>query len=212
MIDHPANSLPRGLLIFGFGGHARSVADVAVAAGIGELCFVDPAVREGEHFLGFPAKSAWESPLPDGWAVFPASGDNRLRQKQCTLFDAAGWQIATVIAPNATTGMGCTIGRGTFIGHHAHVGPAADIGQGCIINTGAIVDHESSVGEFSHVSVNATIAGRSRVGRFNMIGAGATVIDYIEVTDEVVVGAGALVRRSIAEPGVYVGSPVKKLR
>lgn len=203
---------PHGLLIFGFGGHARSVADVAVAAGVTALRFVDSAVRDGEVFLGFPAVSAWEESVPAGWQVFPACGDNRQRQRQCARFMEAGWPLATLIAPSATAGIGCVIGPGCFIGHHAHIGPAARIGQGCIINTGAIVDHESSVGDFSHVSVNATIAGRSHVGRFAMIGAGATVVDYMEIGDEVTVGAGGLVRHAIVEPGVYVGVPVRKLR
>jgi sugar O-acyltransferase (sialic acid O-acetyltransferase NeuD family) len=212
MPSAPVSNAIRGLLVFGFGGHARSVADVAVAAGINEICFVDEKAREGESFLGFPVVKTWSPPIPEGWGVFPASGDNRLRQQQCASFDAFGLPVVTLIAPNATIGIGSSIGPGCFIAHHAHIGPAARIDKGCIINTGAIVDHESSVGEFSHVSVNATIAGRSHVGRLTMIGAGATVIDYIEIADEVIVGAGCLVRHSINAAGVYVGMPVKKLR
>ena len=35
--------IPNGLLILGFGGHARSVGDVAIDLGISALIFVDAA-------------------------------------------------------------------------------------------------------------------------------------------------------------------------
>lgn len=200
-----------GLLIFAFGGHARSVADVALAMGVEALCFVDNKAREGETFMGFPVVAEWDAALPDGWSVFSAMGDNKRRQKQCKLINSAGWPLATLVAPSATVGVGSIIGPGCLIGHHAHVGPAAKIGMGCIINTGAIVEHECVVADFAHISVNATVAGRSRVGRFSMIGAGATVIDNVEVAEDVLVGAGGLVLRSIQAPGVYVGTPIHKL-
>jgi UDP-N-acetylbacillosamine N-acetyltransferase len=39
-----------GLLILGFGGHARSVADVAIASGITQLCFIDANAKPNESF------------------------------------------------------------------------------------------------------------------------------------------------------------------
>lgn len=203
---------PAGLVIFGFGGHARSVADVALAAGISKLLFVDANARQGESFQGFEVLAAWDRPMPEGWAVFSASGNGDTRQRQIGEFRQAGLPIATLIAPNATLGVGSRIGEGTFIARSSHVGPAATIGEGCIVNTGAIVEHECAIGDYTHISVNATIAGRSRIGNFCMIGAGVTVIDSVTVCDRVVVGAGGLVQRSIATVGTYVGVPARILR
>jgi acetyltransferase-like isoleucine patch superfamily enzyme len=67
------------------------------------------------------------------------------------------------------------------------------------------------IGDFTHVSVNATVAGRSRIGRFGMVGAGATIIDGVEIVDHVTIGAGAVVIRSLRQPGVYVGIPVREI-
>ena len=44
------------LALLGFGGHARSVADVALTAGFDRLLFVDENVQRGESFLGFPVQ------------------------------------------------------------------------------------------------------------------------------------------------------------
>lgn len=205
------NNKARGLLIFGFGGHARSVADIAIASGVSDFCFVDANAREGESFLGFPVIKKWEGDLPEGWQAFAATGDGVRRQQYCEQIKALGWPLATLIAPTATVGVGSTIGEGGLIAHQGHVGPMATLGAGCIVNTCAVIEHECSIGDFTHVSVNATVAGRCHVGRNAMVGAGAVVIDGISIADDVIVGAGAAVVRNIDEPGVYVGVPARRL-
>jgi UDP-N-acetylbacillosamine N-acetyltransferase len=201
----------RGLIVLGFGGHARSVAAVALANGVGALVFVDDNAKSGEAFEGFPATSNFDGVFPSEWACMPAAGDNCLRREQIARARHLGWPLAKVIAKDATVDVGAKIGPGSFVGHHAHIGPSADIGEGCIVNTGAIVEHESLVGDFSHVSVNAVVAGRSRLGRLVFLGASATVIDGVSVADDVVIGAGAVVVDSISSPGIYVGCPAKQI-
>lgn len=198
-----------GLLILGFGGHARSVADVALDAGIPELCFVDENARLNERFAGFEVLTEWVGNLPEGWAVIPASGDNIKRQSQLDFAVEQGWPVASLVANTATMGVGSTLGAGCFIARHAHIGPMASVGRGCIVNTGAIIEHECSIGEYTHVSIRACVAGRSHVGRYCFIGAGATVIDGVRVTDHVVLGAGACAHRSLELPGTYVGVPAR---
>lgn len=200
------------LLILGFGGHARSVADIALSCGYKELLFLDTNAQQGENFLGHPVVPQLEEQLYTELAAFPAAGDNLIRQEQCRRIRSLGRMPATLISPQASIGRGAVISPGCLVGHHAHVGPMSRIGEGCIINTGAIVEHESTVGDFSHVSVNATIAGRTQLGSLAMLGAGATIIDGLSVCDRVTIGAGAMVHRSINIAGTYVGVPAKRVR
>ena len=198
------------LIILGFGGHARSVADVALACGYLDLLFVDSNAVPGESFLGYPVVQEFGH-LDDSWCdAFAASGDGRQRREQCLTIARAGLQLVTLIAPSASVGAGSVIGPGCTVGHHAHIGPMAKIGRACIINTGAVVEHESRVGGYAHVSVNSTIAGRSELGAFSMLGAGATITDKVKVAGNVVVGAGAAVVASIESAGTYVGVPARK--
>jgi UDP-N-acetylbacillosamine N-acetyltransferase len=201
----------KGLLILGFGGHARSIADVALAVGITELLFVDANAREGEDFLGHRVVREYAGKLPESWACLPAVGDNEWRQKQFANALESGWPLATLIAPGATLGAGATIGEGSFVARHAHVGPMARVGKGAIINTGAAIEHDCVVSDFVHVSVNATLAGRSRLGDFVFLGAGGTVIDSVEVGSHITIGAGGVVVDSITSPGTYVGVPARRL-
>lgn len=204
-------STGRGLLILGFGGHARSVADVALAAGYKDLMFLDDNAKDGETFLGFPVLRDFAGALPNGWDSFSAAGDNKKRQEQITRIKRMDWPLASLISPHATVGYGAQIAEGCLVAHHAHVGPDAQVGAGCIINTSAVIEHECRVGSFSHISVNATIAGRAFIGEKVFIGAGAVVVDGISICDDVVVGAGGVVIADIPYSGIYVGVPVRML-
>jgi len=199
----------RRLLILGCGGHARSMADVALAAGYAELLFVDAQARPGETLLGFPVHKGLPERLPATWECLPGSGDGHHRAKQMEQLDALGWPVATLISPLASIGAHSHIGRGSVVAHHAHIGPQAHIGMGCIINTAAVVEHDCQVGDYTHVSVHATLAGASRIGSFCMLGAGATVIDRVAIADDICIGAGGVVIAAITRPGTYVGAPAR---
>jgi UDP-N-acetylbacillosamine N-acetyltransferase len=205
-------AVPRGLVVLGFGGHARSVADIALTLGIAKLIFVDETAATSESLWGFPVRKAFDDELPDGWQSFAASGDNQGRHAQVTTICERSWPLATLVAPTATIGTQASISAGCFIGHHAHIGPLSSIGTGCIINSGAIVDHECRIGDYTHVSVNSSVAGRCRLGSFVFLGAGAVVIDKVNIADSITVGAGGVVIEPLLEPGVYAGAPARRVK
>lgn len=203
--------IPRGMLVLGFGGHARSVADVATDCGIAELLFVDDKAREGESFAGFRVLREWPDTLPQGWSALPASGNAALRRSSARLATERGFPLMTLVSRNAYVARGALIGRGSFVAHGAHIGPCVRIGEGCIINTHAVVEHECVVGDFTHVSVNSTVAGRCNVGTDTFLGAGSTIIDGVRVADHIVVGAGAVVAEDLLQAGTYVGVPARRI-
>ena len=202
---------PHNLVILGFGGHARSIADVALDLAIPDLMFVEATALAGENFLGFPILTDIPNPLSVGWEVFPAAGGNAARQRQIERAAAQSLPMSCLVSQRAYVGKGATIQPGSFVAHHAHLGPMTAVGRGTIINTAAVVDHDSRIGDFTHISVNTTIAGRCRIGDLVFVGAGATVIDGIRIVDRVTIGAGSTVIDDIGEPGIYVGSPARLL-
>lgn len=201
-----------GLLICGFGGHARSVTDVAIATGVQRFVFVDSSARDGETFLDFDVRREFPELLPAGWQCFAAAGDNRKRQLQVDFILARRWPLATVVSPTSTVGAGAAIAEGCFLAHHSHVGPLATVGRSCILNTGSIVEHDCRVGDYSHISVNATVAGACTLGSFVFMGAGSVVKDDCAVTDDVICGAGTVVIQSLLVGGTYVGAPARMVR
>jgi UDP-N-acetylbacillosamine N-acetyltransferase len=201
----------RGLIVLGCGGHARSVADIALDAGVESLLFVDASAGDDESIAGFPVARAWPQSIGEGWAAMPASGAAQSRRAAVDAIRERGVTLATLISRRAYVGRSAIVGPGTLVAHGAHVGPFARIGEGVILNTSSLVDHESVVGDYTHVAVHATIAGRCRVGSDAMIGAGAVLIDNVAIGDGVTIGAGGVVVADLSARGVYVGVPVRAL-
>src|SRR5262249_2725087 len=89
--DASCNGCP-GLVLFGCGGHARSVAAVALLAGFDRLLFVDENAQTRESLLGFPVQP--QAPEPsDDWICTPCAGDNQRRKTRFQEIAAAGWRI-----------------------------------------------------------------------------------------------------------------------
>src|SRR5262245_31495609 len=124
------------LIIYGCGGHSRSVADVILSNDPNcQLVFVDEHARPGETIFAFKAITAVDE---RGAGCIVAIGDNELRRKQFLTLRTA--DIATVVSNRAYVGRDAVIGRGAFIAHGAHLGPLVRIGANTIVNTNATVD------------------------------------------------------------------------
>ncbi|CAN5305294.1 acetyltransferase [soil metagenome] len=203
-------------IIYGCGGHSRSVADVALANGYTQLYFIDPQAQVGETIFGQPVLAQLsEMQLSNHlYHTIIALGNNFNRAKKFDELKISKipQSIITLISSRAYVGKGAQISMGTFVAHGAHVGPLSYIAENSIINTNCLIEHEVTIGSHTHISINSTVAGRCKIGNFVMLGAGATVIDGIEICDQVVIGAGATVVEDIVEPGTYVGVPAKKLQ
>jgi sugar O-acyltransferase (sialic acid O-acetyltransferase NeuD family) len=195
------------ILIFGCGGHSRSVASVLLASDASaDLVFVDPRARPGEKIYGFAVVS--DPPLEESRYFF-ALGDNSARKEQYDKIGAA--RLISIVSSHACIGHEVRFGKGLFIGNFCHIGPEVAIGDNTIINNGAFIEHEVSIGSHSHVAPNATISGRCQMGDLVFIGVGAVVKDGIKICSNVTVGAGAVVVKDIVEPGTYIGCPAKKV-
>jgi UDP-N-acetylbacillosamine N-acetyltransferase len=194
------------IVIYGCGGHARSVADVLLSAyPAAELVFVDPAAREGERLFGFAVCRRY--PRTDEPFVVAIGNNMERKIRLCELGDAG---LVSVISPLAYIGRDASIGPGCFLGNFSHIGPLAVVGRNTIVNTGVVVEHEVTIGEHCHIGPDATISGRCQLGELVFVGAGTTVKDYVSICPNVTIGAGATVVSNIVESGTYVGTPARK--
>lgn len=194
------DSLEEPLYILGCGGHARSVAEVAVYNDKNiKIVFVDDNAKENETIFGFPVIKELPAHAKN---IFAAVGDNALRKKF-----AEQYQLITIVSKSAITGINAILGKGVFVGHKAYVGPEAVIGDGTIVNTGAVIEHETKIGAFCHIAPNAVVCGRAVIGDNVFIGAGSSVVDSVNICADCCIGAGSVVIASLHEQGVYAGTP-----
>ena len=197
------------LIVFGCGGHARSVLDIlSYNQAVNDIVLVDENARENESIMGWPVVKSYCVKSDD--LVFSERGNHEQRKNILECFDYCQW--FTVISKQAYVAGSAEIKKGTMVAHRAHLGPEAQVGRGSIINTGSIVEHESVIGDYVHVAPGSVVCGRSRIGNYVMLGAGSTVIDRISICDNVIIGAGSVVVMDITDPGTYVGAPAHKIK
>lgn len=199
------DSRPTSIALYGAGGHALVVADIARALGLRVEALVDDN----------PALTAF-GPLPvrhsaDGLRrIIVSIGDNRIRRLIARRLGPS--RIATaLIHPAATVSPTATIGPGSVVMAGAVVEADATVGSHCIINTGATVNHQCRLADYVHISPGATLCGNVSVGAGAWIGAGATVIPGITIGEGARVGAGATVIRPVAAGTTVAGTPARPL-
>lgn len=210
----------RRLLIWGAGGHAKVVADVARASGWEVVAFLDDDVsRQGQLFYGArirPRDAFMRNSAPDAGAeieqVFVAIGDNAIRERCLATMQASGRSIPALIDPSARISPTAQLGPGTIVMAGAIVQADTQIGFGGIINTGASVDHDCIVGNCVHVAPGARLTGNVTVGDRSLIGAGSVVIPQVQIAADNTIGAGAAVVRDTKPGQVLVGVPAGPLR
>ena len=99
-----------------------------------------------------------------------------------------------------------------MIMEQALVNSCSSVGVNSIVNSGSIVEHDVCVGAHTHVSTRAVINGGSIIGKRCLIGSGAIVLQNVRIGDDVTLGAGATAVKDIVEPGVWVGTPARRIK
>lgn len=188
------------LYIYGNGGHAKVVADIARANGYDNLIFLDDN-----------SDMKFNSNLPKH-SIIIAIGNTLIRQKLQNLVLSSGFELITLIHPTAVIGSDVTIGNGSVVMPGAIINAKSTIGNGVIINSGAIIEHECTIGDFAHICPGVAIAGGSLVGERSWIGIGSSVIQNITIKPDITIGAGSVVVKDILEGSLAYGNPCRVVK
>ncbi|MGP1560944.1 MAG: NeuD/PglB/VioB family sugar acetyltransferase [Helicobacteraceae bacterium] len=196
----------KDLYIYGTGGHAKVVFDIASALGYNVCAFLDDA-KTGE-FLG--RRIVDLSALSDGANVFVAIGDNKIRWQKFASLKAAGFALPSLIHPSAVVSSSASIGAGTCLMPLVVVNFGASIGAACILNTACVVEHDCRVGDFTHIAGRAYLAGAVSVGAGSFLGLASGAIQSVKIAPGVTLAAGAIAVRDLTQAGgIYKGIPAK---
>lgn len=195
------------LVVFGCGGHARSVLDVVLFnKDFRKIVFVDECAEENEKILDFDVLKSREVGEE---AVFVALGDNKKRAELCQKYYK---NLVSIISKNAYMGESIEVGKGVFVAHGAHIGVFSKIEDFALINTNASLDHGCLVQKASSVAPCATLCGKVSIGQNCLVGAGATIVEDKKIADNTIVGAGAVVVCDILQSGTYAGTPARRIK
>jgi len=200
------------LLIVGAGGHGRVVADIAkLSAKYDQIAFIDDADIQYSGGLQVMGKMADVDQWLNESEFFVAIGNNQARRHILSTLENKGARISTLLHPAAVISSDVKIEVGSVIMANSVINSGSWIGKGVIVNTAATVDHDNQIQDYVHISPGAHLAGSVQIGEMTWIGIGAVVSNNVSICGGCTIGAGAVVIGNIAQQGIYVGIPARRI-
>ena len=188
------------IILIGFGGHARSVADCIERQKRYRIAgYTEKEKKETRYsYLGTDdmLPELYYSGIHYAFVCVGYLGKGNIRNELYARLKNIGFKLPIIIDPSAIVSDTAQIGEGTFIGKDAVINAEAKIRKMAIINTKVLIEHECMVGDFSHIAVGAVLCGQVTVGRETLVGANATVIQGVNVPAHAIVAAGETIRRN----------------
>ena len=192
--------------IIGAGGFAREIK-----AHIGDStikCFVDDQFWKPNDEYIFPLSDF----DPNEYEVVVAIGDPKDRfdtvqrlPKETKYFtfihpssQVLGYDVQ--IEEGSIICAGCILTTNIKIGKHAH------------LNLQTTIGHDCEIGDFFTTAPGAKISGNCTIGECVYVGTNASIKEKLSIHSSVKIGLNSGVVKHIEEPGIYVGTPAKKIK
>jgi sugar O-acyltransferase (sialic acid O-acetyltransferase NeuD family) len=198
------------LVIYGGGGHAKSLIDLIRAESkyqivgilddsmpVGSLVLDVPVLGNGTMLVDLRRKRV-------GLAVNAVGGIGSItpRLQVYERLKLAGFRCPSVIHPRAYVEPTASVGEGAQLFFNAYVGSETKIGFGCIVNTGAILSHDCLLGDFVNISPGAILAGAVTIKERALVGMGVTINLNVIVGAGARVGNSAVIKADVPENGI----------
>lgn len=204
---------PHGrLIVLGAGGHARAVADLAVACGFTILGFTDrPGAVARADVVGDDdrALALVRAGQADGVVIGIGNASLARRSELYRLVAEAALPRPSLVHPRAVVSPSCRVGDGTVVFAGSVLGACVEIGENVVVHSGVIAEHDCRVADHAYLSPGVVLSGSVTVETNAFLGAGAVVLPGVTIGTHAVVGAGAVVLGDVQSGVTVVGSPAR---
>ncbi len=208
-----ANRL-RPLVIFVAGGHAVSVANVALSAGYQVRYFIDKE-KSGSELLGYRIIGDLNQLAGiEAFSFAIAVGDNAMRERMHKEIIAKRENLHFPALVHSTAVVSCfsEIMDGVVVMPKAVIGPNSKVGKFCVINTQASIDHDCVMFDYSSLAPGALTGGNVQIGLRSAISIGAIIKNGLKVGDDSILGANSYLNKDLPNNQVAYGTPAKIIR
>ncbi len=201
----PAIFEDNNLIVFGGGGHGKSVIELIRAAGVYRIAgVVDDGLATGATVLDLPVLGGkailgklYQRGARLAINAVGGIGNLKMRLNVFEALEAAGFTCPTIVHPRAFIEASARLSAGVQVFPQAYVGSSTQVGFGTIINSGVIVSHDCKLGEFTNLSPGAILAGAVHIGNRSLVGMGVTVNLEVKVGEGARIGNGATVKSDV---------------
>mgnify|MGYP003968301479 CR=1 FL=1 len=190
------------LALFGYGGHAREVA-----------CQIN---QEVTFFVDDQYANDITKPIsefnPEEYLMMVAVADSHDRK---TIIDKLPKETkySTFIHPSVQImDDNIEVGEGSFIGANSILTTNIKLGKHTLLNRGNHIGHDCFIGDYFSAMPNAVVGGNVWIGNKVYLGSCSNIKEKIKIVDNVTIGMNVGVVSDITEPGVYVGTPAKRIK
>jgi sugar O-acyltransferase (sialic acid O-acetyltransferase NeuD family) len=196
---------PNSLIIYGGGGHCKTIIDLVRALGTYQLIgIIDDRLQAGSLILDVPILGGsqmlprlFDQGLRKVVNAVGAIGHVDVRIRIFDLLKEAGFQFPTVIHPTAFVEPSAKIEDGVQILAKSYVSSAATIGFGTVINAGVVVSHDCTIGKYVNLSPGTMLAGGVVLKDRVQVGMAATINIDVTVGEGSRIGNGTAVKADV---------------
>lgn len=203
------------LLVFGAGGHAGKIVEIARENGLEVKGFISTEQR-GTAVHNATVLGDIGAYIKTGSfhsiKIHIAIGDNATRFNIYKEIGGLANNLFIISSRSSIISTKATVMAGVAIIHNAVLHANTHVGICSLIDTGAIIEHDCHIGDFCNIAPSATICGGATIHEGAIIGAGAIVTEKITIGRNALVGAGAVVINDIPESCVAVGNPARVIK
>jgi len=201
---------PTLLVVYGGGGHAKSLIDLIRLDGRYQVHgILDDGIPAGDNIMGIPVLGGGEL-LPAlrrkgvGLAINAVGGIGSIHPRLAVYqkLEQAGFLCVTVAHPLSFIEASAELEQGCQVFCHAYIGSETHVGFGSIINTGAIISHDCVLGKFVNISPGAILAGSVTVEERALVGMGVTINLGVRIGAGARIGNSAVVKGDVPENGI----------
>jgi len=188
--------------LLGYGGHAR---EVMFQMGENLPCFVE------DNFVCNNTLPLSQFD-PKEYKLMVAVGDSTIRKRLVDNLPPSTQFFTFIHETVISSKFYSVIGEGSFIGAYSIITTNVKLGKHTLLNRGNHIGHDSTIGDYFSAMPGAIVSGNVTIGNNVYMGTNSTIKEKINVTNNVTIGLNSGVIKDINQEGIYVGTPVKKIK